>query len=204
MTTSPKEIIRKNIRHALNEKTRAAQPVADPTHPLLPAVNGQTFLEQFRKGGGQCKICTRENFMQYLLKFLEAKKYRHIFNNCPSLSTYLHQNEVAFQEVLSPSAQPEIAIALADNLIVRSGSLVFSQQYTRYASVRNIAPVLLAIGFVSNMVMDLKDVLDNCGADSQKKTGMLEVITPTLPDMVDGQPAYTPAHPQVLLLLVEN
>lgn len=199
MTTSPKEIIRKNIRHALNAKTREALPSVDQTQPLLPVVDGQTFLNMFRKGGGQCKLCSKDNFMQYLLKFLSAKQYRRIFNNCPSLSPYLQQNGVFFQEVVSPSMQPEVMIALADNLIVRSGSLVFSQQYMLYPSVRNIAPVLLAIGFVSNMVVDLKDVLDKNVADA----GMLEVITPTMPDMVDGQPMYTPAHPQVLLLLVE-
>ncbi|MCQ2286263.1 MAG: hypothetical protein MJZ76_05250 [Bacteroidales bacterium] len=207
--TSAKEIIRKRLHGMAN--VQPAQPVSseDLQAAVLPSIDNlvQHFVAQFRAMGGKCKLCNDvSHMMNCMVQLLKNQNYNQIFCNSPFLVDLLQQQQINASSSYSSDFPPQVAVLYAEQLIARSGSFVFSQQYSIYPSCKNIAPDLLIVGSVSRLVPDLHDALDVMASDesnqkSENLGGMLEIVTPSLPQLLNGEEVYTKENPRMILLL---
>lgn len=205
--TSPKEVMRRNLRDALGSKLQ--QPVSNENLNAanLPPIADvmQTFVSNFRSKGGKCKICDNSMIMSFMVQFLKAQKYERIFCDCPSFFQYFKSANIPFMSVLSPDFPPDIAVVYADLMIARSGGFVFSQKYSLYPSHKNLASDILIIGSVTRIQPDVHNVLETLAAeDTKNNTGLVEIVTPQPPEIVDGKEQYSKLNPRMILLLADK
>ncbi|MBP5710512.1 MAG: hypothetical protein J6W84_06000 [Bacteroidales bacterium] len=206
-TTSPKEVMRKNLRDALGSKLQ--QPASNENlnaatlPPMTDAV--QTFVQNFRNSGGKCKICESNQIMGLMVQFLKAQKYERIFCNCPSFMPYFQAGGVQVLSALNNDFPPEIVVAYADMMIARSGGFVFTQKFSLYPSLKNIAQDILVIGSVTRIVSDIHNALEVLAAeDTKSNTGLVEIVTPSQPENIGGSDSYSKLNPRIILLLAKD
>jgi L-lactate utilization protein LutC len=100
--------------------------------------------------------------------------------------------------------QVDVAIVYSDMLIARTGSMLFTQKFSLYPSVKNITKDIIVVAFEKNLVLDLKDAL---ALQQEKNQGIpydfMEVITPTKPVNDKGEEDYSPLEPRYILLLIQ-
>ncbi|MDR2980255.1 MAG: hypothetical protein LBV02_07445, partial [Bacteroidales bacterium] len=79
--TSPKEMIRKNIRHALSYKSDRKYPNMDLSKELFDEIEAPAdlFVHNFRALGGKFVPCTPEKFCETLTSIVKSLNYNTIF-----------------------------------------------------------------------------------------------------------------------------
>lgn len=206
-TTSAKEVMRRKLRDALGLNTQQPASNENLNAACLPAIDDvyQAFVANFRAQGGKCKVCGKEQIMPFMVQFLKSQKYGQIFCNSPFLESYLKAGNVPVQSSLNLDFPPEIVVVYADLMIARSGSFVFSQKFSIYPSVKNVASDILVIGASTRIVPDVNNALELL-ADEDKKsnTGLVEIVTPAHPEIIDGKEKYSKINPRIILLLAND
>ncbi|MEG1556521.1 MAG: hypothetical protein RR356_07345 [Bacteroidales bacterium] len=203
--TSSKETIRRNIRHALSSKSPNTFPNIDINSELFEPIPDllKEFVVNFRAMGGKYIPCTKENFVERLLKLIASQQYQSLLNTSTSLTNFLVENEISFYNVIDANSPVDAALVYADILIARSGSFVCSQKSSLYPSVKNLAQDLIIVSFLPNIVSDIKNAI----ALQQKRNQnavheMTEIVTPAIPPIIDGKENYSPLNPRYILLLI--
>ena len=205
--TASKELIRRNIRHALASKNLQPLKNPDTNMPLYPQMEQllKQFVDNFRSQGGKCRLCHKSSFFEDLSKFIHIQKYDTILNTCDFLSSMLTEYKINFQTCINPNESADLAIVYADFFIARSGNLLFSQEFTLYPSVKNLAKDILIVGFATNVVPDVKIALDFRRKNEHlNQSNFREILAPVPPYFVDGEEVFTPSNPRLILLLINE
>jgi len=200
-----KENMRRKIRHALTQKSTSKFPHinihADPFEKLENLAT--EFFYNFRRAGGKLIACKRDNFVDILHKLIAGQRYTTILNTNESISPALTKRNLNYITCMDSHRQIDVAIIYADILIAKTGSMLFTQKFSLYPSVRNITKDIIVVAFEKNIVFDLKDAF---ALQQEKNQGNLydfvEVITPTKPISEKGED-YSPLEPRFILLLIQ-
>lgn len=203
--TQPKEIVRKKIKQALISHNVKSFPPFDSNAEILEPIEDSfnEFRLNYKAAGGKHIVCKREDFSKLLVDLLKNQHYPSILNTSKSLSALLSQNGIQCYDSINAASPVDAAIVFADMLIARNGSMVFTQQYSLYPSVKGLAKDIIVVALAQNIVSDLKTAMV---AQQQKHNGkllhMTEIVAPTLPQQVEGKELFTPNEPRFILLLV--
>ena len=203
--TSSKETVRKNIRHALTSKSPSKFPNIDLTSELFDPINDVLidFVTNFRKAGGKYIPCTKENFMERLVKLIKSQQYKSILNTSSSLDSQLTKNNIFYYNSIDCSSQVDAAIVYSNILIARTGSMVFSQKNSLYPSIRNLGKDMIVVAFANHIIHDFKGALNaQQQINGANIPSISEIITPTLPELVDGKEFFPSSESRIILLLV--
>jgi len=206
LNTTTKENMRRKIRHALTQKSTSKFPNIDIHADIFekPESLSSEFCTNFRKAGGKFIVCNRNNFVDILYKLVVGQRYATILNTNHSLSPTLTKRSLNFITSLDSHQKVDVAIIYSDVLIARKGSMLFSQKYSLYPSIRNITKDIIVVAFEKNIVLDLKDAFQ---FQQEKNKGVLydsfEIITPTKPINEKGEDNHSPLEPRFILLLIQ-
>jgi len=206
LNTSSKEHMRRKIRHALTQKSTSKFPYIDiHTDVFEKPENLLTeFCTHFRNAGGKFIVCDKSNFIDILHKLIVGQRYSTILNTNHSISPALTKRNLNFITCIDSHQQVDVAIVYSDILIARTGSMLFTQKYSLYPSVRNITKDIIVVAFEKNLVLDLKDAFH---VQQEKNQGLLydfvEIITPTKPINDKGEENYSILEPRFILLLIQ-
>jgi L-lactate utilization protein LutC len=206
LKTTSKENMRRKIRHALTQKSTNKFPYIDKQAELFvqpESVTAEFFLN-FRNAGGKIILCDKENFIDNLYRTITGQRFNTIF--CPSdfLAPALAKKNLYFVTCLDAHQQVDVAIVFTDTLIARTGSMLFTQKFSLYPSVRNITQDIIVVALAKNIVLDLHDAF---ATQQDKNQGSLydfaEIITPTKPVNEKGVEKFSPQEPRFILLLIQ-
>ena len=206
LNTTSKENMRRKIRHALTQKSTSKFPYIDIHANLFekPENIVAEFFRNFRNAGGKMIACNKDNFVDILHKLIVGQRYATILNTNHSISPALTKRNLNYITCMGNHQQVDVAIVYADILIARTGSMLFTQKFSLYPSVRNITKDIIVVAFEKNVVLDLKDAFL---LQQEKSQGIpfdfVEVITPTKPVNDKGEEDYSPLQPRFILLLIK-
>lgn len=203
--TTSKEVIRKEIRHALTNKGVNRYPSLDLsddyTNPNVDIV--RDFIVQFRALGGKYVPCPKDLFVTRLVQLLQGQHYPVLLNTKPQLSGVLRNGNVNFVEAVDVTTPADAAIVFCDAMIADTCSFVFSPVNSLYPSVKGLASDIIIVAFANNIMPDLKAVLESQqDRNNGNLYGMNEIITPTPLAIRDGQEIRSPQTPRYILTLV--
>lgn len=203
--TSPKEVIRKHIRNALmSNKSTRKYPEMDLSKELFEEVEqpADLFVHNFRSRGGKFIPCTPETFPDLLMKLLKGLNYNTIFCPDQELQEMLKKERFPVISDFFTAEPANSAIVFADTLIARSGSMVFKQDYAQYPSIKNLAKEIFVIAKIDSIVPGLKEALAFQECIDTTLAPLLEIITPSEPEIIDGKEAYSATNQRFILFLI--
>jgi L-lactate utilization protein LutC len=204
--TTSKENMRREIRHALTQKSTSKFPNIDIHAEVFDIFENMLteFAHNFRSAGGKVIACNRENFADILYKIIVGQRFTTILNTNHSIAPALTQKNLNYITCMDNHQQADVAIIYADVLIARTGSVLFTQKYSLYPSIRNTAKDIIVVAFEKSLVLDLKDAFL---FQQEKNQGSLydfvEIITPTKPATDKSKEDYSPLEPRFILLLIQ-
>jgi L-lactate utilization protein LutC len=205
--TTSKENMRKKIRHALTQKSTTKFPDFDIHADILEKPENILieFAHNFRNAGGKLIACNRNNFVDFLYKTIVGQRFATILNTNLSISPALEKRNLNYITALDSHQEVDVAIFFSDILIARTGSMLFTQKYSRYPSIKNISKNIIVIAFEKNLVLDFKDAVT---LQQEKNQGtpydFVEIITPTKPANEKGETCHSPLEPRFILLLIQE
>ncbi|MCL2245965.1 MAG: hypothetical protein FWC10_02505 [Lentimicrobiaceae bacterium] len=206
LNTTAKENMRREIRHALTQKSTSKFPYIDIHADIFEKPENllAEFCNNFRDAGGKFIVCNKDNFVDILHKLIVGQRYATILNTNHSISPALTKRNLSYITCIDSHQQVDVAIVYSDLLIARTGSMLFTQKFSLYPSVRNITKDIIVVAFEKNLVLDLKDAYQ---LQQEKNQGILydfvEIITPTKPVNEKGEENYSPLDPRFILLLIQ-
>ena len=202
--TTEKEIIRRNIRHALSYKAQNKFPNLDISTNIFNGGDNQlkTFVENFRNVGGKFIPCTPEQLISRLLTLIQDQQYKKIIATDDSLIKFLQNQNIQVKKDLVDGEPAHAAVFHADALIARNGSICFTQKNILHTSIYNLAQDIIVVANASSVKVDIKETMDHLTAIHGAQPPLVEIATPTLLEEVEGKPIITPAFPRFILFLV--
>jgi len=204
--TTAKENMRRQIRHALTQKSASKFPYIDIHADIFEKPDNllAEFCSNFRNAGGKYIVCNKNNFVDYLYQLIVNQRYTTILNTNHSISPALTKRNLNYITCIDSHQQVDVAIVYSDMLIARTGSMLFTQKFSLYPSVRNITKDIIVVAFEKNLVPDIKDAFQ---IQQEKNQGILydfsEIITPTKPVNEKGEENFSPLEPRFILLLIQ-
>jgi len=201
--TTSKENMRRKIRHALTQKSASKFPQIDAhIEPFEKPENiAIEFCANFRSAGGKLITCARSNIINKLNKLVVEQNYTTVFNASHFLAPLLKKSNINYITCMDIHRQVDVTIVYADILIARTGSMMFTQNFSLYPSVRNITKDIIVVSFVNNLALDFKDAFAMLQEKNQGNMyEFAEIITPTKPENDD----YSPLEPRFILLLNQD
>lgn len=209
-TTTAKEKILKKVRQALIFKSKAryanldlesnvyAQP---PSHePIL-----ETFARNFTQAGGQFVFCdNRFDFIDKLLTLTERKKLKNMLCRENDLQHLLKESGLTFLHEQTQLEKAGYALTSCESLVARTGSILLSASKNGRGIIA-FPPVHIVMGFTSQVVMEMKDAMQNIRNRYGRNTpGMLCFATgPSRTEDIDNtmvQVAHGPGELFVFLI----
>ena len=204
--TTAKENMRRQIRHALTQKSASKFPYIDIHADIFEKPDNllAEFCSNFRNAGGKYIVCNKNNFVDYLYQLIVNQRYTTILNTNHSISPALTKRNLNYITCIDSHQQVDVAIVYSDMLIARTGSMLFTQKFSLYPSVRNITKDIIVVAFEKNLVPDIKDAFQ---IQQEKNQGILydfsEIITPSKPVNEKGEENFSPLEPRFILLLIQ-
>jgi L-lactate utilization protein LutC len=204
--TTAKENMRRQIRHALTQKSASKFPYIDIHADIFEKPDNllAEFCSNFRNAGGKYIVCNKNNFVDYLYQLIVNQRYTTILNTNHSISPALTKRNLNYITCIDSHQQVDVAIVYSDMLIARTGSMLFTQKFSLYPSVRNITKDIIVVAFEKNLVADIKDAFQ---IQQEKNQGILydfsEIITPSKPVNEKGEENFSPLEPRFILLLIQ-
>jgi len=185
---TPKESIRKKIRHALSDKTPYKYANIDIYKKLFNDDNPIGFVEKFRQAGGKFLPFEEEQeLLNYLADYIKRQGYSNIFCVNPYLRKKLEERQIITVNYLMTGTPAELAVVFASGLLARNGGLLFTQHDTLYPSVKNLAAEVIVIGGSRAIFLDLTSALSS-NTPSHQSVPLCEIIIPTLPNNEQSNP----------------
>ena len=202
--TTEKEIIRRNIRHALSYKAHNKFPNLDISTNLFDDGDNllKTFVENFRNLGGKFIPCTSEQLIPKLLTLIQGQQYQKIIAIDDSLIQFLRNQNKQVKKDLVDGEPAHAAIFHTDALIARDGSICFTQKNILHTSIYNLANDIIVVANADSVTLNLKEAMDRLVTLYGTQPPIIEIVKPAQPDEVDGKSRVTPASPRIILFLV--
>lgn len=171
---------------------------------LAPMGNVQVeFWQNFQANGGKILRChNRQDRLKFLRMLAEDKQYNVVLNTHTNLNPELEQAQMNYVNAISVNMPIDAVVALSTTLVARTGSIGFTQPVSRFVSMRNIAPDVIVISRMSDIVPDIESALAR-NVKFAKEAGM-EFVTPTVLPKTDGKEVSTPKQPRYILLLLDE
>ena len=202
--TTEKEIIRRNIRHALSNKAQNKFPNLDVVTNLFDDGDDllKTFVMNFRNAGGKFIPCTPEQLVPKLMNLVENQHYKRIIAIDDSLIQFLKSHDKQVKKDLIDGEPADAAIFHTDALIAREGSICFTQKNILHTSIYNLAQDVIVVANEDNIKLNFKEVTEHLANVYGTQPPLIEIVTPTLHEEIDGKTVITPAFPRFILFLV--
>ena len=202
--TTEKEIIRRNIRHALGYKAQNKFSNLDISTNLFNDGDNllKTFVENFRNVGGKFIPCTPEQLIPKLLALIHDQQYQKIIAIDDSLIQLLRSHDKQVKKDLVNGEPAHAAIFHTDALIARNGSMCFTQKNILHTSVYNLAHDIIIVADTDSVKLNLIEAMEHLMTVYGAIPSFIEVVKPAQPNEIDGKPVITPASPRFILFLV--
>lgn len=203
--TSPKEIIRRNIRHALSNKSTRKYPNIDLNRDIFEEVESpeDLFVHNFRALGGKFIPCKPDNFCEMLTEVIKNINYNTIFCADVELNMMLQGHHIPTLNTFLTNDPADAAVIFSDTLIARSGSMIFKQEYTQYPSIKNLAKDIIVIAKIETIVTDLKEALQfQDQINSATPAPLIEIITPSPLAKKEDQDSHSAVNQRFILFLI--
>lgn len=205
---SHKEMIRKNIREAMSNKSYSNYAGVDLSSPVLDKIQNPVveFINNFRAAGGKFLPCGKNDFIKMMIHLVKSQHYDTLLNTNPKLGEYLNKYNVPHVNAINPNYPADAMLVFSDVLVARSGSVGFTQGVARYASVKNLAKDIIVVTRDVCVFEDMEDAIENLKKRHKNvQPPMVEFLTPTKPVNPAGTDDYQPTKPRFLMLmLAEN
>ena len=203
-----KENTRKNIRNGLTYKKPYSSPVPDlNTVPVFLPIEKrlEAFVTKFRAAGGKYIPCNTQNLIPRLIQIAEGQQYARFLNTSSNLGQFLVKHQVRHVTAVSPMETVDAALFFSDMLVARTGAIGFTQTVSSYPSARNLARDIIVVSRQRFIFSDMEDALAyQLKRNKNVPNPITEFICPSIPDMVDGKPVFTPKNPRFILMMVEE
>lgn len=161
-TTTAKERMLKNIRHALLQKKENPFPGFEEA-PLFEVPTGPLsilFAEEFSEAGGQFIYCEDEfQLIENLLLLAQKKKFNKIYAWEKSIQDFLMHYEFPFFHSDTNFDQAEVGISACEALIARTGSILISSRTEAGRRLSSYSPAHIVFARADQVVLDIKDGL---------------------------------------------
>jgi L-lactate utilization protein LutC len=202
--TTEKEIIRRNVRHALSDKMQNKFPNLDVVTNLFEDGDGlsKTFVKNFRNAGGKFIPCTSEQLIPKLMNLIESQQYKKIMAIDDSLIQFLRSHGKQVKKDLVNGEPAHAAIFHTDALIAREGSICFTQKNILHTSIYNLAQDVIVVAHEDHIKLNFKETMDHLVNVHGTQPPLIEIITPSPHTEVNGKEVITPANPRFILFLV--
>lgn len=195
------------IRGVIRKSTASHNHIVDgkpSAHLFAPMDNVQVqFWQNFQANGGKILRChNRQDRLKYLKMLAEDQQYNVVLNTHNNLCADLDQAQISYINSVSVSMPIDAVVAMSVFLVARTGSIGFTQPFSRFVSMRNLGHDVIVISRMKDIVPDMETALAR-NAKYTQGAGM-EFITPTpLPKEKDKE-VRTPQHPRYILLLQDE
>lgn len=202
--TTEKEIIRRNIRHALSYKAQNKFSNLDISTNIFN--DGQdllkTFVRNFRNAGGKFIPCVPEQIIPRLLALVHDQQYQKIIAIDDSLVQLLRKQGKQVKKDLEDGVPAHAAIFHTDALVARTGSICFTQKNILHTSIYNLAHDIIIVADADSVKVSLKEAMDHLMTVYGTQPSFVEIVKPAHPAEIDGKPVITPEFPRFILFLV--
>jgi len=202
--TTEKEIVRRNIRHALSYKAQNKFPNLDVSTNLFDDEGNivETFVRNFRNAGGKFIPCTQDDVIPRLLAVIQDLQYQKIIAIDDSLIQLLRSRNIQVKKDLVDREPVHAAIFHTDALIANTGSICFTQKNILHTSIYNLAQDIIIVANANSIMLNIKKAMEHLTTIYGTQPPLIETVTPTLHKEVDGKPVITPASPRFILFLI--
>jgi hypothetical protein len=198
-----KEYIRGVIRKSTlsHDHIDEGQPSTDF---FAPMDNVQVeFWQKFQANGGKILRChNRQDRIKYLQMLAQDQQYNVVLNTHNNLCPDLEQSQINYINSVSLNMQIDAVVAMSVFLVARTGSIGFTQPFSRFVSMRNLALDVIVISRMKDIVPDMETALARNFKYTQG-AGM-EFITPEPLVKENGKEVRTPQKPRYILLLQDD
>ena len=171
---------------------------------LAPMDNYQVeFWQNFQANGGKILRChTRQDRLKFLKMLAEDQQYNAVLSTHNNLCPDLEQAQMNYVNAISVHMPVDAVVALSTCLVARTGSIGFTQPFSRFVSMRNLALDVIVISRMKDIVPDMETALARNFKYTQG-AGM-EFITPEPLVKENGKEVRTPQKPRYILLLQDD
>lgn len=202
---SDKEIVRKHLRNAVRLNTSFADldVQSDKLQPIPDLVI--EFVKNFREAGGKFIPCRPNDLVSRLIQLIQGLHYGNLLNTSPNLGKYLQKYKIPHFNAMNTYEPADAVLVFSDMLIARSGSIAFTQSISRYPSIKNLAKDIIIVSRERCIFQDVEHAMQYHLNRCHGATSMTEFLQPTKPEMMNGNPIYTPQNPRfILMMIAEN
>lgn len=200
---SDKEYIRGVIRKSTvsHDHIDEGQP---STQFFAPMDNVQVqFWQNFQANGGKILRChSRQDRIKYLQMLAQDQQYNVVLNTHNNLCSDLEQAQVNYINSVSLNMPIDAVVAMSVFLVARTGSIGFTQPFSRFVSMRNLALDVIVISRMKDIVPDMETALAR-NIKYTQGAGM-EFITPEPLVKENNKEIRTPQKPRYILLLQDE
>ncbi|MFM7766909.1 MAG: lactate utilization protein C [Bacteroidota bacterium] len=166
-----REKVLKKLRASLISKTPEPTPGADYHQSIFNSVSDvpeYSFAKAFREAGGFFQFCKDEiEFAEVLMEIAHKNQWRNLVCTEHAPLDFLRRCEFNVSAEHKNLHVCDVAISSCEYLIARTGSIVVSSASVSGRSLPFFANAHVVVAFTSQLVGDLKDVLD--GLKSRKE-----------------------------------
>lgn len=174
------------------------------TQFFAPMDNVQVqFWQNFQANGGKILRChSRQDRIKYLQMLAQDQQYNVVLNTHNNLCSDLEQAQVNYINSVSLNMPIDAVVAMSVFLVARTGSIGFTQPFSRFVSMRNLALDVIVISRMKDIVPDMETALAR-NVKYTQGAGM-EFITPEPLVKENNKEIRTPQKPRYILLLQDE
>ncbi len=174
---SARENILKKIQQALTQSVPVPFPQSEGTKNIFKPQQQDLdveFAENFAKLQGRFSFCADfEELVQQLTNLITTRNWKNIYCREEVVIDALQRNNFT-HTYTDDLANCDVSITSCEQLIARIGSIVMSTAQQSGRTVSVYAPVHICISYVSQLVYDIDDALNNV---QQKYVQLPSLIT---------------------------
>lgn len=195
------------IRGVIRKSTVSHDHIAEG-HPstdfFAPMDNVQVqFWQNFQANGGKILRChSRQDRIKYLQMLAQDQQYNVVLNTHNNLCSDLEQAQINYINSVSLNMPIDAVVAMSVFLVARTGSIGFTQPFSRFVSMRNLALDVIVISRMKDIVPDMETALARNFKYTQG-AGM-EFLTPEPLAKENGKEVRTTQKPRYILLLQDE
>lgn len=161
------------------------------------------FWQNFQANGGKILRChNRQDRIKFLQMLAQDQQYNVVLNTHNNLCADLEQAQMNFVNSVSVNMPIDAVVAMSVFLVARTGSIGFTQPFSRFASMRNLGLDVIVISRMKDIVPDMETALMRNAKYTQGAA--MEFITPTVLPKEKDKEIRTPQNPRYILLLQDD
>ena len=150
------------------------------------------FWQNFQANGG----------IKFLQMLAQDQQYNVVLNTHNNLCADLEQAQMNFVNSVSVNMPIDAVVVMSVFLVARTGSIGFTQPFSRFASMRNLGLDVIVISRMKDIVPDMETALMRNAKYTQGAA--MEFITPTVLPKEKDKEIRTPQNPRYILLLQDD